>query len=120
MEKAKVTSNMILTVMLSEGERVSYEAADKSSWPSDFFQALVKTDWRDWVAAVKKEIGSWMDFNAYTEIDIKDKTPGASIVPLGELYTRKRDLAYKFRQYLMGNMLKKGKDFGETFSSNVS
>ena len=64
---------------------------------------------------MKKEIASWLTFNAYTVIAFADKSPGASIVPLGELYTGKRDESYKFRQYLMGNLLRKGKDFDETF-----
>ncbi len=70
--------------------------------------------------AVKKEIASWLAFNACNVIDFKDRKPGSSIVPLGELYTRKRDGTFKFRQYLMGNLLKKGKDFDETFSSCIS
>ena len=53
-------------------------------------------------------------------IRFQDRTPGSSIVPLGELYTRKRDESYKFRQYLMGNLLKQGKDYDETFSSCIS
>jgi hypothetical protein len=61
-----------------------------------------------------------LDFNAYTEIPFSERTPGSSIVPLGELFTRKRDLSFKFRQYLRGNLLKKGKDFDETFSSCMS
>ncbi len=69
---------------------------------------------------MKKEIQSWLTFDAYTEILFAEKTPSASIVPLGELYTRKRDLSYKFRQYLMGNLLRKGKDFDETFSCCIS
>jgi hypothetical protein len=32
----------------------------------------------------------------------------------------KRNGKKKFRQYAMGNLLKEGKDFGETFSSTVS
>ena len=70
--------------------------------------------------AIKKEVASWNDFNAFTEIPFGSRTPGASIVPLGELFTRKRDLSFKFRQYLMGNLLKKGKDYDETFSSCIS
>ena len=70
--------------------------------------------------AIRKEIASWNDFNAYTEIPFAERTPGSSIVPLGELFTRKRDLSFKFRQYLMGNLLKKGKDYDETFSSCIS
>ena len=45
---------------------------------------------------------------------------GASIIPLGELYTIKRTGQHKFRQYAMGNLLKAGKDYGDTFSSTVS
>ena len=77
-------------------------------------------EWREWVLAVKKEIESWLAFNAYTEIKFNERKVGASIVPLGELYTRKRDGTFKFRQYLMGNLLRKGKDFDETFSSCIS
>jgi hypothetical protein len=119
-EKKKSNVATILAVLLVEGQVAKFEAADKSKWPKDFFEALVKSDWREWISAVKKEIASWLDFNAYSVIDIEEKTVGASIVPLGELYTRKRDLSYKFRQYLMGNLLKQGKDFYETFSSTVS
>ena len=120
LEKAKLTEANILAVLIAEGREPQHDSQDKSDWPKDFFHALVKDDWRKWVAAVKKEIGSWVDFNAYTTIPIEEKTAGASIVPLGELYTRKRDGSYKFRQYLLGNLLKSGKDFSETFSSTVS
>ena len=119
-EKKKLTCSAILSVLITEGKVVAYESADKSNWPTDFFHALVQSDWRKWVEAVKKEIDSWLDFNTYTTIPIEQKKPGASIVPLGELYTRKRDDSYKFRQYLLGNLLKRGKDFTETFSSTVS
>jgi hypothetical protein len=45
---------------------------------------------------------------------------GATIIPLGELFARKRCGKYKFRQIAMGNMLKKGRDYGETFPSTIS
>ena len=101
------------------GEEARFEAPDKLTWPRGFFDALGRSDWREWISAAKKEIGLWLAFGAYIEIPISEKTPGASIVPLGELYTRKRDDSYKYRQYLMGNLLKQGKDFAETFSSAV-
>ena len=44
----------------------------------------------------------------------------AKVVPLGELYSIKRDGRYKFRQYLMGNLLREGVDYQETFSTTVS
>jgi hypothetical protein len=118
-ERPKATAAMILTVML-ETFKKGEDPMDKDKWPKNFFEALVRPDWRSWVEAVKKEISSWLTFDAYSEIAFSEKTHGASIVPLGELYTRKRDLSYKFRQYLMGNLLMKGKDYDETFSSCIS
>ena len=49
--------------------------------------------------------------------DIKS---GARCIPLGELFTIKRDGRKKFRQIAFGSMLRPGKDFGETFASTVS
>ena len=70
--------------------------------------------------AVKNEIDSWEMFEASTEIPYDKMERGASIIPLGELFSMKRSGKYKFRQYALGNLLKEGKDFGETFSSTVS
>ena len=120
LERRKMGVDAILSVILQVGDEAIFEAADSKLWPKDFFHALVKSDWRSWVAAVKKEISGWDDNDTYDLIDIAEKTPGASIVPLGELYTRKKDLSYKFRQYMMGQMLKRGKDFRDTFSTTVS
>ncbi len=39
---------------------------------------------------------------------------------MGELFTIKRNGKYKFRQIALGNMLKEGKDYGETFASTIS
>jgi hypothetical protein len=120
LEKPKTCAMLIISVIMVECLQKPVDPMDKDHWPRNFFEAIVRPDWRSWVEAVKKEIASWLTFNAYTEIAFADKSPGASIVPLGELYTRKRDESYKFRQYLMGNLLRKGKDFDETFSYCVS
>jgi hypothetical protein len=119
-EKPKNNVAFVITCVMVAALKVGENPMDKKFWPKDFFHALVRPDWREWVCAVKKEISSWLDFDAYKVIDFKDRKPGSSIVPLGELYTRKRDESYKFRQYLMGNLLKQGKDFDETFSSCIS
>jgi hypothetical protein len=120
LEKRKVDVMFIVSVLVMEVLKKPPDPNDKSLWPRDFFEALTMPDWREWILAVKKEITSWLAFNAYTEIRFGDRKPGSSIVPLGELYTRKRDGTFKFRQYLMGNLLRKGKDFEETFSSCIS
>jgi hypothetical protein len=82
--------------------------------------AMMKEDWRDWVSAVKKEIESWHLFDAAQVVSYEDMEIGATVIPLGELFTRKRCGKYKFRQIAMRNMLKKGRDYGETFSSTIS
>jgi hypothetical protein len=120
MEKPKTTAAMILAAMFVGSFNKAEDHMNKANWPKDFYHALVHPEWRHWVAAVKKEIDSWLAFNAYTEIPFSQKTAGASIVPLGELFTRKRDESFKFRQYLMGHLLQKGKDYEETFSSCIS
>ncbi len=74
--------------------------------PKDFFEVLVRADWRKWVEAVKKEIAGWDDNNAVEFVNIEDVPANAKIIPLGELYTIKRNGTYKFRQYLMRNLLR--------------
>ena len=107
--------------ILSVGAQLSQPNPDgKDSWPKDFYEALLRDDWREWVQAVKNETDSWGMFEASTEIAFNEIERGASIIPLGELFSVKRNGKYKFRQYALGNMLKKGRDYGETFSSTVS
>jgi hypothetical protein len=93
---------------------------EATNLPKDFFEALIREDWREWVSAVKTEMDSWNMFEAATVVPYVSMARGASIIPLGELFSVKRNGKKKFRQYAMGNLLKEGKDFGETFSSTVS
>ena len=69
---------------------------------------------------MKTEMDSWSMFEAATVVPFASMERGASLIPLGELFSVKRNGKKKFRQYAMGNLLKEGKDFGETFSSTVS
>jgi len=92
----------------------------RSDFPKDFFEVLVREDWRKWVEAVKKELEAWDDNNAVEIVDIKSVPATAKIVPLGELYSIKRDGTYKFRQYLMGNLLRAGIDYDNNFSTTIS
>jgi hypothetical protein len=89
-------------------------------FPKDFFEVLVKEDWRKGAEAVKKELEAWDDNNAVEVVDIKSVPVTAKIVPLGELYTMKRDGTYKFRQYLMGNLLREDIDYDNNFSTTIS
>ena len=116
----KLTSSSVM-LALEVGATTSTGPSDlKSAWPKDFFEALVRSDWRAWVAAVKKENDGWIDNDAAEEVSYDSMTRGASIIPLGERFTIKRDGTYKFRQYAMGNLLKEGKDYGDTFATTVS
>ena len=116
--RKSAVSNII--VLLVEGEQVAFEHQDKNNFPKNFFELLVKHDWRKWVASVKEELEGWDANNAVTVVNIEDVPKNAKVVPLGELYSIKRDGRYKFRQYLMGNLLREGIDYQETFSTTVS
>jgi hypothetical protein len=86
----------------------------------DFYEDLVRPDWREWVQAVKDENESWTTFDACQEVDYHSIERGASVIPLGELFTIKRSGKFKFRQIALGNLLKEGKDYAETFASTIS
>jgi hypothetical protein len=88
--------------------------------PRDFYEALVRPDWREWVQAVKDEIESWEAFQACEEVSYHAIEKGASVIPLGELFTVKRTGKFKFRQIALGNLLKEEKDYAETFASTIS
>ena len=70
--------------------------------------------------AVKSGNKSWNTFETCEEVPYNSIVEGASVIPLGELFTIKRTGKYKFRQIALGNMLKEGKNYGETFASTVS
>ncbi len=106
--------------MLIEGNKVAFAPKDKNDWPKDFSEVLVRSDWRKWVEAVKKEIAGWDDNNAVELVNIEDVPASAKIVPLGELYTIKRNGTYIFRQYLMGNLLRPGLDYQNNYSTTIS
>jgi len=116
----KLCSSSVMAA-LEVGATTTTGPADlQSSWPKDFYEALVRSDWRAWVEAVKKENEGWLDNDAAEEVPFNNMERGASIIPLGERFTIKRDGTHKFRQYAMGNLLKEGKDYGDTFATTVS
>ncbi len=61
---------------------------------------MVRNDWREWVMAMQKENESWRTFDAAEEVNYVDMEQGASVIPLGELYTIKRTVSTS-----LGNML---------------
>ena len=118
-EKRKVDVNQIV-LMLVEGNKLMVVPKHEEAWPRDFFEVLVRSDWRKWIEAVKSEIQGWLDNDAVEIVMFKDVPISAKVIPLGELYTIKRDGRYKFRQYLMGNLLRPGLDFEDSYSTTIS
>ena len=121
LEIPKVSVETMLTILGDTSELKSRpNDMAEGNWPNNFFEALVRSDWRDWVTAVKKENAGWIVNQATRVVKYTDMKPGARCIPLGELFSVKRDGRYKFRQIAFGNMLRPGKDYGETFASTVS
>jgi hypothetical protein len=115
--------NTAETIMASivRGAALQYESSDKKlPWPKNFFDALLRSDWRRWVEATQKEMHGWDENAAYEECSSSEMEAGAALIPLGELYSIKRDGRYKFRQIAYGNMLKAGRDYKDTFATTVS
>jgi hypothetical protein len=57
-EKEKLTSDKAvaaIVALLIEGDTVRSVPIDEKEWPKPFFEVLVRSDWRRWVEAVKKE-----------------------------------------------------------------
>ena len=71
LEVRRTTVSKII-VLLVEGEQVAFEHQDKNNFPKNFFELLVKHDWRKWVASVKKELEGWDANNAVTVVNIED------------------------------------------------
>jgi hypothetical protein len=116
---AQSWNSLTILPVMEVGSTISGDSMG-GTWPRDFYEALVRPDWRSWVEAVKNEIESWITFDAYEEVSYNSIQRGASVIPLGELFTIKRSGKYKFRQIALGNLLKEGKDYAETFASTIS
>jgi hypothetical protein len=77
-----------------------------------FTSRISRSYWRQVMfETYQNENDSWAMFEASSEIPYEQMEKGASIIPLGELYSIKRSGKHKFRQYALGNLLKEGKDF---------
>jgi hypothetical protein len=73
-----------------------------------------------WLNKPNPAITGWEDNNAVQVVGISEVPSIAKVVPLGELHSIKRDGTHECRQCLMGNLLREGIDFQETFSTTVS
>ena len=49
--------------------RRTFESDTKLPWPKHFFDALMRSDWRKWMEATKKEMAGWDDNDAYELVD---------------------------------------------------
>ncbi len=84
--KGNSDNNTILPVLELNSELASSANDGTGNLPRDFWQALVSSQWREWVNAVKAEIESWDMFEAAEEVSFDDMERGATIIPLGELF----------------------------------
>jgi hypothetical protein len=64
-EKIKMDAAFMMTIMIVNAIKAPKDPLDKEGWPRDFFHAMVSPEWREWIAAIKTEIASWLDFNAF-------------------------------------------------------
>ena len=62
----------------------------------------------------------WEENDAFEEIDFDDASLDHPILELAELFSVKRDGRYKLRLIALGNILRKGMDYKETFAPTVT
>ena len=61
-EKSNKQTTRSVMAMLEVGAELKHSNDDlKSAWPKDFVEAIARSYWREWVAAVKKEVDGWRD-----------------------------------------------------------
>ena len=84
--------------------------------PKNFFEALMRDDWRQWIEAFRKEKQGFILNDVFEEVDGKED-PSDPIVPIVEVNTIKRDGTYKNRDAACGSkrFLAAGIDYNETF-----
>ena len=78
----KVDIDAIMSVLELGGVPDFESKAQKTSWPKDFFEAMMRDDWRDWIESIKKEQDGWNDNDATTEVPRREMEQGASVIPL--------------------------------------
>ena len=88
--------------------------------PRNFFECLIRDDWRSWVESVRREMKGWDENKAQSVIDFEEADPAHPILDLAELFSIKRCGRYKLRLIALGNILRQGIDFKETFAPTVS
>eukprot|EP00935_MAST-01C_sp_MAST-1C-sp1_P002836 g2836.t1 len=117
----KATAYTVMAAVVHQVGQQYTHSDTKLPWPKHFFDALTRSDWRKWVEATKKEMKGWDDNHAYELVKTATMNAGDPLIPLGELYSIKRDGRYKFRQIAMGNFLSKDRDdYRDTFSCTVT
>ena len=79
---SELWDSLTILPVMEVGSRISGDSMG-GTWPRDFYEALVRPDWRSWVEAVKNEIESWITFDACVEIPYSAIQQGASVIPLG-------------------------------------
>ena len=102
---------------------ISEEAMDVAkdvAPPRNFFECLLRDDWKHWLESIRREMKGWDENDAYESIDFDDSADDHPILDLAELFSIKRGGRYKLRLIALGNILRKGMDYKETFAPTVT
>ena len=103
-----------------ERKRLCEDKNNKNNkYPRNFWQCLVADDWREWMAAIQKELKGWIENQSFKNVRIEDRDVTAPVIELGELYLIKRNGSYKHRLYALGNQMREG-DYMLTKSKAVA
>ena len=74
-------------------------------WARNFFECLIRDDWRDWVEAVRREMKGWDDNRAYSEIDFEDSDPAHPAVKHMPCHTESSSVRSHTHRHTPGSAL---------------
>ena len=109
----------IVAMVMQDATLAFKSASARGPLPKHFFQAMVSDKWRLWIEAMRKEQTSWVENNAFEVVPFSSVPKDAMVIPLGEIFTEKRDGTAKYRQIAYGQYLRNGIDFTYTFSTTI-
>jgi hypothetical protein len=79
------------SVALLSGDVLTEEAKDvanKVAPPRNFFECLLRDDWKPWLESIRREMKGWEENDAFEEIDFDDASLDHPVLELAELFMK--------------------------------
>jgi len=103
---------------------VSETEARKWQLPTDFWDVMMDPLFMEWIKSIRKEMQGFEENHVWLRTKQKNMVKGKRPIKTKEIYSRKykhgKLSRHKYRHAARGDMLRAGKDYGNTYWSSVS